>query len=52
MFGTKLVQHKLFDPAAVLADIAAHNATIFDGVPTMYMFMLNNPAFASPVSPV
>jgi long-chain acyl-CoA synthetase len=46
MFGTKLVLHKLFDPAAVMADIAAHKATIFDGVPTMYMFMLNNPAFA------
>jgi long-chain acyl-CoA synthetase len=47
MFGTKLVLHKFFDPTAVLADIAAHKATIFDGVPTMYMFMLNNSAFAS-----
>ena len=46
MFGTKLVLHKLFDPAVVLQDIAAHKATIFDGVPTMYMFMLNSPAFA------
>jgi long-chain acyl-CoA synthetase len=44
MFGTKLVLHRLFDPAATLADIAAHKATIFDGVPAMYMFMLNNPA--------
>ena len=46
MFGTKLVLHKVFDPALVLEDIAAHKATIFDGVPTMYMFMLNSPAFA------
>ena len=46
MFGTKLVLHKTFDPAAVLEDIARHKATIFDGVPTMYMFMLNSPAFA------
>ena len=45
MFGTKLVLHQKFDPAAVLADIAKHKATIFDGVPTMYMFMLNSPAF-------
>lgn len=47
MFGTKLVLHKLFDPAAVMADITAHKATIFDGVPTMYMFMLNHPGFAT-----
>jgi len=44
MFGTKLVLHSKFDPAAAFADIAAHKATIFDGVPAMYMFMLNNPA--------
>ena len=47
MFGTKLVLHKTFDPVAVMDDISAHNATIFDGVPTMYMFMMNSPAFAS-----
>ncbi|MEM7428968.1 MAG: AMP-binding protein [Pseudomonadota bacterium] len=46
LYGTKLVLHRLFDPAAVMDDIAAHKATIFDGVPTMYMFMLNSPAFA------
>ncbi|NKB54033.1 MAG: AMP-binding protein [Rhizobiaceae bacterium] len=46
MFGTKLVLHKTFDPVAVMDDIASHKATIFDGVPTMYMFMLNSPAFA------
>jgi len=46
LFGTRLVLHCLFDPAAVLADIAAYKATIFDGVPAMYMFMLNSPAMA------
>lgn len=46
MFGTKLVLHRTFDPVAVMDDIASHNATIFDGVPTMYMFMLNSAAFA------
>lgn len=46
MFGTKLVLHRSFDPAAVMGDIAKHRATVFDGVPTMYMFMLNSPAFA------
>ena len=44
MFGAKLVLHGKFDPAAVFADIATHKATIFDGVPAMYMFMLNSPA--------
>ena len=43
MFGTKLVLHRTFDPAAAFADIAGHKATIFDGVPAMYMFMLNSP---------
>ena len=46
LFGTRLVLQCLFDPAAVLADIAAYKATIFDGVPAMYMFMLNSPAMA------
>ena len=44
LFGARLVLQCLFDPAAVLADIAAYKATIFDGVPAMYMFMLNSPA--------
>jgi long-chain acyl-CoA synthetase len=46
MFGTKLVLHKLFDPALIMEDIATHKATIFDGVPAMYIFMLNSPALA------
>lgn len=44
MFGTKLVLHRAFDPATTFADIEIHKATIFDGVPAMYMFMLNDPA--------
>lgn len=44
LLGTRLVLQRLFDPAAVLADIATYKATIFDGVPAMYMFMLNSPA--------
>ncbi len=47
MFGTKLVLHATFDPQAVMSDISLHKATIFDGVPTMYMFMLNHPDFAA-----
>ena len=44
LVGTKLVLHPTFDPAKCYADIEAHRATIFDGVPAMYMFMLNDPA--------
>ena len=47
MYGTKLVLHTTFDPEAVMQDISKHKATVCDGVPTMYMFMLNSPAFAT-----
>lgn len=47
LFGAKLVLHARFDSAAFLADIAVHKATVIDGVPTMYMFMLNAPELAS-----
>ena len=43
MFGTKLILHKTFDVDEVFASIKSYKATIFDGVPTMYMFMLNSP---------
>lgn len=46
LFGTKLVLHARFDPAAFLSDIETHRATVIDGVPTMYMFMLNAPELA------
>ena len=45
MFGTKLILHKTFDAEKMLSDIELYKATIFDGVPTMYMFMLNSPSF-------
>ena len=41
----KLVLHKIFDPIAILKDIKKHKATIFDGVPTMFMYLMNDPNF-------
>ena len=43
MFGTRLILHKIFEVDTVFESIKANKATIFDGVPTMYMFMLNSP---------
>ena len=45
MYGLKLVMHPRFDAAEVLTSIAAHKATMFEGVPTMYMYMLVHPDF-------
>lgn len=42
-YGATLVLHERFDPAALLADIPRHKATMIDGVPTMYMMMLDHP---------
>ena len=42
MFGTKLILHKIFEVDTIFESIKANKATIFDGVPTMYMFMLNS----------
>ena len=47
LFGARLVLHARFDPAAFLADIETHRATVIDGVPTMYMFMLGAPELAT-----
>jgi long-chain acyl-CoA synthetase len=47
MYGTKLVLHPRFDAGEILASIAAHKATMFEGVPTMYMYMLVHPEFDS-----
>jgi long-chain acyl-CoA synthetase len=44
--GTQLILHEKFDATAVLADIAKYRATVFDGVPAMYMYMLNCPDLA------
>ena len=44
MAGATLVFMERFDPASALALIEAHRVTVFDGVPTMYMLMLADPA--------
>ncbi|WP_248113755.1 class I adenylate-forming enzyme family protein [Ralstonia pseudosolanacearum] len=43
-YGMTLVLHKAFEVEKVLASIQAERATIFEGVPTMYMYILNAPA--------
>lgn len=45
MCGMTLVLLPRFDEAEVLQAIEKHRATIFEGVPTMFMRMLNLPAF-------
>jgi len=45
MYGLKLVLHPRFDAGEVLMSIATHRATMFEGVPTMYMMMLVCPDF-------
>jgi long-chain acyl-CoA synthetase len=42
-YGMTLVLHKVFDADKVLASIQAERATMFEGVPTMYMYILNHP---------
>ena len=41
--GMTLVLHPVFDEQAVLESIQTHRATMFEGVPTMFMFLLNHP---------
>ena len=41
--GGTLVLHSKFDERAVLDSIASHRATLFEGVPTMYFYLLNFP---------
>lgn len=45
--GMKLVLHSLFDEAAVLQSLQDYRATLFEGVPTMYMYLLNYPHLSS-----
>jgi len=53
LIGNKLVLHSRFDAARTLADITHYRATIFDGVPTMWMFLLNAPELkTADVSPL
>jgi long-chain acyl-CoA synthetase len=41
--GMTLVLHPLFEEKAILESVQEHRATLFEGVPTMYMFLLNHP---------
>lgn len=41
--GMTLIVHSAFEAEAIMKSIQDHKATLFDGVPTMYMFMLNHP---------
>jgi long-chain acyl-CoA synthetase len=43
MYGLTLVLHSRFDAAEALASIQSYRATMFEGVPTMYMYMLAHP---------
>lgn len=45
-YGMTLVLHKTFDAQRVLQSIEQHRATLFEGVPTMYMYLLSCPALA------
>ncbi len=42
-YGSTLVLHKAFNEQAVLESIQRHKATMLEGVPTMYMYLLNYP---------
>ena len=43
--GALVVLHRAFDPGRALADIAAHGVTTMFGVPAMFQFMAQHPAF-------
>lgn len=43
LHGGTLVLHGSFDAATVLDSIERHRATMFEGVPTMYFYMLGDP---------
>ena len=47
MYGMKLVLHSRFEPMPVLRSIQDHRATLFEGVPTMYMYVLAEPGLSS-----
>ena len=42
-YGMTLVLHPLFEEQIILQSIQDNRATMFEGVPTMYMFLLNHP---------
>ncbi|MFK8399919.1 class I adenylate-forming enzyme family protein [Pseudomonas sp. BGr12] len=42
-YGMKLILHKTFDAEQTLLSIQEHRASVFEGVPTMYMYLLEHP---------
>ncbi|SPO54607.1 AMP-dependent synthetase and ligase [Pseudomonas sp. JV551A1] len=46
-YGMTLVLHPVFDAERVLDSIQTHRATLFEGVPTMYMYLLNFPRLSA-----
>lgn len=42
-YGMTLVLHKAFDAQSILQSIQTHRATLFEGVPTMYLYLLEHP---------
>ncbi len=47
MVGMKLVLHPLFVQDEILQSIQDHGATIFEGVPTMYLYLLDHPGLVN-----
>lgn len=45
-YGMTLVLHRQFDAEAILHSIQTWRATLFDGVPTMYHYLLDHPSLA------
>ena len=45
LYGMTLVLLPLYDEVEVLEAIQEHKATLFEGVPTMYMYLLAHPEF-------
>jgi long-chain acyl-CoA synthetase len=45
-YGMTLILHKTFDAGRVLESIETHRATMFEGVPTMYMYLLDHSKLA------
>ena len=45
LYGMTLVLLPLYDAVEVLEAIQEHKATLFEGVPTMYMYLLAHPEF-------
>lgn len=43
MYGMTLILHARFEADEILRSIVEHRATMIDGVPTMYFYLLNHP---------